>query len=44
MRGVVFSGMPLRQPVHWQGPMAMASAEGLAERLAAYQCGEFGSI
>lgn len=41
---VVFSGTPLRQPVHWQGPMALASAETLADRIAAYQRGEFGSI
>lgn len=41
---VVFSGTPLHQPVHWQGPMALASAEALADRIAAYQRGEFGSI
>lgn len=41
---VVFSGMPLRQPVHWQGPMALASADALADRIAAYQRGEFGTI
>jgi len=41
---VVFSGTPLRQPVHWQGPLALASAEALADRIAAYQRGEFGSI
>jgi len=41
---VVFSGTPLHQPVHWQGPMALASAEALADRVAAYQRGEFGSI
>ena len=41
---VVFSGKPLHQPVHWQGPMALASAEALADRIAAYQRGEFGSL
>ncbi len=41
---VVFSGTPLRQPVHWQGPMALASADALADRIAAYQRGEFGTI
>lgn len=41
---VLFSGVPLRQPVHWQGPMALASAEALVARLAAYQRGEFGSL
>lgn len=41
---VVFSGTPLRQPVFWQGSLALASTEALAERMAAYQRGEFGSI
>lgn len=41
---VVFSGTPLRQPVHWHGPMALASADALADRIAAYQRGEFGTI
>jgi redox-sensitive bicupin YhaK (pirin superfamily) len=41
---VVFSGTPLRQPVHWQGPLALASADALADRMAAYQRGEFGTI
>ncbi len=41
---VVFSGRPLRQPVFWKGPMALASSEALAERIAAYQRGEFGSL
>lgn len=41
---VVFSGKPLRQPVHWQGPLALASADALADRMAAYQRGEFGTI
>jgi len=43
-QAVVFSGKPLRQPVFWQGPMAMASVAALNERMAAYQRGEFGSI
>jgi len=41
---VLFSGKPLRQPVFWQGPMAMASMAALNERMAAYQRGEFGTI
>lgn len=41
---VLFSGTPLRQSVHWQGPLAMASAPALASRIAAYQRGEFGSL
>lgn len=43
-KAVVFSGIPLHQPVHWQGSLALASAEALADRIAAYQRGEFGSI
>lgn len=43
-KAVMFSGTPLHQPVHWQGSLALASAEALAERIAAYQRGEFGSI
>ena len=41
---VVFSGTPLRQPVFWQGSLALASTQALADRLAAYQRGEFGSL
>lgn len=41
---VLFSGLPLRQPVHWQGSLALASSEALAASLAAYQRGEFGAI
>lgn len=41
---VLFSGKPLGQPVHWQGPMAMASVAALNERLAAYRRGEFGTV
>ncbi len=38
-KAVVFSGLLLRQPVHWQGSLALASPEALAECLAAYQEG-----
>lgn len=41
---VLFSGVPSRQPVHWQGPMALASAEALTASVAAYQRGEFGTL
>jgi redox-sensitive bicupin YhaK (pirin superfamily) len=40
----VFSGEPLDQPVHWQGPMALASPEALAQAMAAYRRGEFGHL
>lgn len=30
---VLFSGLPLHQPVHWQGSIALASVEALAVRL-----------
>ncbi|PXW92285.1 hypothetical protein C7444_1265 [Sphaerotilus hippei] len=40
----LFSGAPLEQPVHWQGPMALASPEALHRALSAYQRGEFGQI
>lgn len=43
-KAVVFSGFPLHQPVHWQGSMAMASPEALADALAAYRRGEFGAL
>ncbi len=43
-KAVVFSGRPLNQPVLWQGPMALASAEALTERITAYRRGEFGSL
>lgn len=41
---VLFSGLPLHQPVHWQGSMALASPETLAARITAYQHGEFGKL
>jgi redox-sensitive bicupin YhaK (pirin superfamily) len=40
----LFVGRPLRQPVYWQGPMALASPEALAAAIAAFQRGEFGRI
>lgn len=43
-RAVLFSGVPLRQPVYWQGPLALASAEALAEAIEAYQRGAFGKL
>ena len=43
-KAVLFSGAPLRQPVHWRGSIAMASPDALAARIAAYQRGEFGSL
>jgi len=43
-KAALFSGLPLLQPVHWQGSLALASPEALAERIAAYQRGEFGSF
>ena len=43
-KAVLFAGLPLRQPIRWHGPMAMASASALASALAAYQRGEFGTL
>lgn len=43
-QAVVFAGAPLNQPVFWQGPMALASAEALQDRIAAYRRGEFGAL
>lgn len=43
-KAVLFSGLPLRQPVHWQGSLALASVEALAASIAAYQRGAFGSL
>lgn len=43
-KAVLFAGPPLRQPVHWQGSVAMASVETLAAAIAAYQRGEFGTL
>lgn len=44
VKAVLFAGAPLRQPVHWRGSLALASAEALASATAAYQHGEFGSL
>jgi len=44
VKAVLFSGPPLCQPVHWHGPMAMASNEALASAFTAYQRGEFGTL
>ncbi|MEO3723486.1 pirin family protein [Pseudomonas syringae] len=43
-KAVVFSGTPLNQPVHWQGPMALASSEALTAAVARYQRGDFGNL
>lgn len=43
-KAVLFAGLPLNQPVYWQGSLALASTEALAERSMAYQRGEFGSL
>ncbi|MCY1289185.1 Pirin [compost metagenome] len=43
-KAVLFSGVPLRQPVHWQGPLALASSEALADAIEAYQRGAFGKL
>lgn len=43
-KAVLFAGPPLRQSVHWQGSVAMASVETLAAAIAAYQRGEFGAL
>jgi redox-sensitive bicupin YhaK (pirin superfamily) len=43
-KAVLFSGLPLDQPVHWRGSMAMASTEALASAFAAYRRGEFGTL
>lgn len=43
-KAVLFAGVPLRQPVHWQGSLALASVEALAASIAAYKRGEFGSL
>ncbi|NHZ66581.1 MULTISPECIES: pirin family protein [Massilia] len=44
IKAVVFSGLPLQQPVYWRGPMALASPEALAAAIAAYQHGDFGAF
>jgi redox-sensitive bicupin YhaK (pirin superfamily) len=44
VKAVPFTGSPLRQPVYWQGLMALASPEALAAAIAAYQHGDFGTL
>lgn len=39
-----FAGAPLHQPIHRQGPMAMASPEALVAAIAAYRRGDFGVL
>lgn len=43
-KAVLFSGVPLHQPVYWQGPLALASSEALAEAVESYQRGAFGKL
>jgi len=43
-KAVLFSGLPLHQPVHWRGSIALGSVDALAASVAAYQRGEFGSL
>ena len=40
----LFSGEPLNQPVYWDGPMALASPEALADAMAAFRRGDFGKL
>jgi hypothetical protein len=40
----VFLGVPLRQPVLWQGSLAMTSAAALSASAAAYRRGDFGHL
>lgn len=43
-KAVLFSGVPLNQPVYWQGPLALASPQALAEAIVGYQRGAFGTL
>ncbi|MDO7925527.1 pirin family protein [Pseudomonas sp. KFB-139] len=43
-KAVVFSGVPLNQPVYWQGPLALASSTALAAAVNGYQSGAFGTL
>ena len=43
-RIAIVSGAQLDQPVHSQGPFILASTEALADRIAAFEAGEFGTI
>lgn len=40
----LFHGPPLRQPVFWHGPMAMASTAALDEAARGYSRGDFGHV
>jgi redox-sensitive bicupin YhaK (pirin superfamily) len=43
-KAVLFSGVPLNQPVYWQGPLALASQLALTEAIDGYQRGAFGKL
>jgi len=43
-KAVMFSGVPLHQPVYWQGPLALASSAALAKAVDGYQRGAFGEL
>jgi len=43
-KAALFAGEPLRQPVYWQGPMALASPEALTTAIAAFHRGDFGHL
>jgi hypothetical protein len=43
-RAVVLAGPALSQPVHWHGPFALAHAEDIAGRIAAYRSGAMGRL
>ena len=41
---IVFTGKPLNQDVHWNGPFALSTQADLANALSAYHRGDFGSL
>lgn len=43
-KAVLFSGKPLGQQVHWQGPLALASEHALLKAIDAYRQGQFGTL
>jgi redox-sensitive bicupin YhaK (pirin superfamily) len=43
-RIAVIQGLALNQPIYQKGPMMLADEAQLADRISAYQCGEFGVI
>lgn len=43
-QAVVFSGKPLRQPVYWQGSMAMVSPAALLHAVTEFRLGRFGAL